>query len=501
MDLILVVLNDLVIISIDRIADELNKGEGSRIVLVAPKKAGVADGLYENKLQMVATGNQLNEQVNTLTDSELHTMIQVAKNYWLEAGAANDKLENINFSIADLAQNSSIETQAITITQGNNIIIDSTVKGYGWYVDATVSTNEEYQVDNTGYRYTALTDADSANSIDLLTGLSTGLNTSVLNNTSQPVISNDTPQHACFAAGVLVHTDKGLIPIEQLKVGDMVLSAPEDAKPSLADGKLETVYKPITKVFKSAEKQALMAPLGHPAVICTTNHPFWSLERGWVRADEVDNATNIYRLFPPLWSKGEGDQLSPAIFMKEKGHWVYGGDMETYSKLYQLTSPQKLRIEHYYRNSFRIGDEYKYAPHLASYYSEGKMRYLLQTPFEGIAVGFYSDDDIGPHNLYSDRRDNGPYIQDFNNGKYTASQHYGDFDGEVTEEESIMYDAAIYYVLEDMNYDFYKDTVYNIEVADYHTYFVSDSGIWVHNCDPSTINNEFATLNDPEQWQ
>ena len=116
-------------------------------------------------------------------------------------------------------------------------------------------------------------------------------------------------------------------------------------------------------------------------------------------------------------------------------------------------------------------------------------------------VGFYSDDDIGPHNLYSDRRDNGPYIQDFNNGKYTASQHYGDFDGEVTEEESIMYDAAIYYVLEDMNYDFYKDTVYNIEVADYHTYFVGNDGTWVHNCDPSTINNEFATLNEPEQWQ
>lgn len=27
-----------------------------------------------------------------------------------------------------------------------------------------------------------------------------------------------------FVAGTLVHTDKGLVPIEQIKVGDMVLS-------------------------------------------------------------------------------------------------------------------------------------------------------------------------------------------------------------------------------------------------------------------------------------
>lgn len=31
----------------------------------------------------------------------------------------------------------------------------------------------------------------------------------------------------CFIAGTLVHTDKGLVPIEQIKVGDMVLSQPE----------------------------------------------------------------------------------------------------------------------------------------------------------------------------------------------------------------------------------------------------------------------------------
>ena len=32
----------------------------------------------------------------------------------------------------------------------------------------------------------------------------------------------------CFAAGTLVHTINGLVPIEQIKVGDLVLSKPED---------------------------------------------------------------------------------------------------------------------------------------------------------------------------------------------------------------------------------------------------------------------------------
>lgn len=31
----------------------------------------------------------------------------------------------------------------------------------------------------------------------------------------------------CFIAGTPVHTDKGLVPIEQIKVGDLVLSQPE----------------------------------------------------------------------------------------------------------------------------------------------------------------------------------------------------------------------------------------------------------------------------------
>lgn len=47
---------------------------------------------------------------------------------------------------------------------------------------------------------------------------------------------------AGLAAGTLVHTARGLVPIEQLQVGDQVLS-------KAADGSGELVFKPIAKTI------------------------------------------------------------------------------------------------------------------------------------------------------------------------------------------------------------------------------------------------------------
>lgn len=31
-------------------------------------------------------------------------------------------------------------------------------------------------------------------------------------------------------------------------------------------------------------------------------------------------------------------------------------------------------------------------------------------------------------------------------------------------------------------------TVYNLEVEDFHTYYVGEEGMWVHNCDPHSTH-------------
>lgn len=43
-----------------------------------------------------------------------------------------------------------------------------------------------------------------------------------------------TAHPAGFVAGTLVHTDKGLVPIQDLKVGDKALSKPEDGNGAMA---------------------------------------------------------------------------------------------------------------------------------------------------------------------------------------------------------------------------------------------------------------------------
>ncbi|WP_051526605.1 Hint domain-containing protein [Alkanindiges illinoisensis] len=47
-----------------------------------------------------------------------------------------------------------------------------------------------------------------------------------------------------FASGTLVHTDQGLVPIEQIEVGDRVLSKPEN-------GIGAQVYKPVVRTVKT----------------------------------------------------------------------------------------------------------------------------------------------------------------------------------------------------------------------------------------------------------
>ncbi|MCL2076004.1 MAG: Hint domain-containing protein [Betaproteobacteria bacterium] len=113
------------------------------------------------------------------------------------------------------------------------------------------------------------------------------------------------PALVCFIAGTLVHTKEGLRPIEQIRVGDYVLSKPEN-------GEGEVTYKRVINTFEFEDKetwfvswQILPSPSemehirslvrekkrdelqevrhqkfeehGQSFVVTTPNHPFWVL--------------------------------------------------------------------------------------------------------------------------------------------------------------------------------------------------------------------------------
>lgn len=87
-----------------------------------------------------------------------------------------------------------------------------------------------------------------------------------------------------FLAGTLVHTEEGPVPIEQIKVGDWVLSQPE-VKGTLA-------YKRVVKTFVHEDKTIRRIDYVGPAdpdnvcfVYATDNHPFWVEGQDWTRAE------------------------------------------------------------------------------------------------------------------------------------------------------------------------------------------------------------------------
>lgn len=91
---------------------------------------------------------------------------------------------------------------------------------------------------------------------------------------------------ACFTAGTLVHTKEGLVAIEQIKVGDWVLSKPENGG--------EQEYKRVLKTF--AHKPTTVMRVGYALtedtdriypIVATLNHPFWVTEEGWTAAGDL----------------------------------------------------------------------------------------------------------------------------------------------------------------------------------------------------------------------
>jgi hypothetical protein len=94
------------------------------------------------------------------------------------------------------------------------------------------------------------------------------------------------PVGGCFVAGTLVHTKDGLVPIEQVKVGDWVLSQPEM--------KGEVGYKRVARTFSFEDLEVVSVDVWRPdtqeraGFVVTSNHPFWVKDLGWTRADYLE---------------------------------------------------------------------------------------------------------------------------------------------------------------------------------------------------------------------
>ena len=234
----------------------------------------------------------------------------------------------------------------------------------------------------------------------------------------------------CFMAGTLVHTQEGLVPIEEIKVGDWVLSQSEEKGEQAYKRVVRTMEfenQPVyslsyTKVAKTiVDGKEVLGVVDQDAdntLIVTGNHPFWVaghkedyfhpeevLPLGWVRADlliggfylelangELVRVINIDRLWR---TKTEGlawRELSPE-------------------------SPQGFHLD--LRNSM-------------SFYRRRLREPLVDTDFIG-------------------------WTKDGANFRFRYE----------TDEQADIWS--------------YKTTVYNFDVEDFHTYYVGEFGVWAHS--------------------
>jgi len=112
----------------------------------------------------------------------------------------------------------------------------------------------------------------------------------------------------CFVAGTLVHTQTGLVPIEKIKVGDYVLSKPEEGEGELSYQKVTRtfihenqpilcliVYPERLHIEAEAEKKLIDISQYFPLLV-TPNHPFWVEGKGWIEANKLHIGVDLLRL-------------------------------------------------------------------------------------------------------------------------------------------------------------------------------------------------------------
>ena len=84
----------------------------------------------------------------------------------------------------------------------------------------------------------------------------------------------------CLAAGTLVWTETGNLPIERIKVGDRVLSQNADTGELAFKPVLRTTLRPKSDLIHLETEGAMFDASG--------GHPFWVSGRGWLKARELE---------------------------------------------------------------------------------------------------------------------------------------------------------------------------------------------------------------------
>lgn len=225
-----------------------------------------------------------------------------------------------------------------------------------------------------------------------------------------------------FPAGTLIHTNKGLIPIQDIKVGDMVLSRPEWG------GKdAPTAYKRVLRSFCSGEDELIR-------LACVKDSEY----------DDID--TPVYLEFV---------SVSQSIWDESLKKCVSASDIEIGTLLSSIDNKDNLRV---------LSTEAVYTGHVDNDLLIG-----------GCFKMAFGNDDTQELDMLIQFNLNS-YLVDFNGykNKYLALRN------NVVKLDSLIREKAIDYIYNSNKPEALKVPVYNLELEESHTYFIGEHDIWVH---------------------
>lgn len=250
-----------------------------------------------------------------------------------------------------------------------------------------------------------------------------------------------TQKESGFVAGTLVHTDKGLVPIEQIKVGDMVLSSPE-----YDDGSIRE-YKRVINTFK-VESDAI-----------------WQLGLLCYRRVKNNDDLLMVKEFLYLTESNQVYLVDSEEFRPNKSkQWIVACDLIPDERILLLTNEDQ--SEDIRERKFDVASI--------------KPVYQID-----VDKGFCEQQDA-----WSDFHS---FVK-FNKAvSYETIGYWNStpFDYEISKGNFREFDYSIDENLQNLMGENISDKilqmpVFNLEVIDFHTYFVGNLGLWVHDATTTT---------------
>ncbi|MEO8495829.1 MAG: polymorphic toxin-type HINT domain-containing protein [Planctomycetota bacterium] len=105
---------------------------------------------------------------------------------------------------------------------------------------------------------------------------------------SQGVTSPRQQRGECFAAGTPVWTASGMMPIESIRVGDVVLSQNIDSG--------ELAYRPVLRTTIRPVERLVKIRVGNESFETSGGHLFWVSGQGWSKARELESGHSLHAI-------------------------------------------------------------------------------------------------------------------------------------------------------------------------------------------------------------